>query len=76
MVGIILTMDWRLIARGLTLWRHLTAVRKRWCPESSWLRIVLVPLTKWGFVTWIGLDWSWIGIGLADCSGTDIGSAD
>ena len=54
-VGIILMMDWHLIVRGLTLWGHLTVVWK-WCrPESSWLRIVLVPLTKWGFVTRIGL---------------------
>ena len=54
-VGIILMTDWHLIVRGLTLWRQLSLVPKLCCPESSRFRIVLVPLTKWGFVTRIGI---------------------
>ena len=56
MVGIILMTDWHLIVRGLTLWRQLSLVPKLCCPESSRFRIVLVPLTKRGSVTRIGMD--------------------
>ena len=59
-----LLMDWQ-ICCGLALYWMIGIAMVDWCsPESSWLRIVLVPLTKWGFVTRIGIrleDWSRIG---------------
>ena len=50
LLGQLSPSDWHTIDTGLKLdWQ----IGCR--PESSWLRIVLVPLTKWGFVTRIGL---------------------
>ena len=49
LLGQLSPSDWHTIDTGLKLdWQ----IGCR--PESSWLRIVLVPLTKWGFVTRIG----------------------
>ena len=65
-IGNGLTRGWHHTDDGLALdcpwidiWGHQAVVRKCCRPESSRLRIALVPLTKWGNVTRIGLVLTW-----------------
>ena len=54
-IGIVSALHWKWIGNQLKQDWQLSVVRKLCCPESSLLRIVLVPLTKRGSVTRIGV---------------------